>query len=148
VNLQRTDIALPGAPDSVALGDLDGLHGKDIVIAFPGLGSVGVMLNNGDGTFAALQQYTAGPQCAGVAVDITLGDVTQPAPGNRLLPDGKLDAYVACTPNVVRLTGNGAGALGNPEPFNVGLPAYLGAGTLDMLALVRRPDANPAPLLV
>ena len=42
-------------------------------------GSVGVMLNNGDGTFAAMQQYTAGPECAGLAVDITLGDVTQPA---------------------------------------------------------------------
>jgi hypothetical protein len=150
VNLQRADIALPGAPDSVALGDLDGVHGDDIAIAFPALGGVGVMLNNGDGTFAALQQYTAGPHCAGLtgAVDVTLGDVTQPAPGNRLQPDGKLDAYVACTPYVVRLTGDGMGALGNPEPFNVGIPAYLGAGTLDMLALVRRPDANPAPLLL
>jgi hypothetical protein len=38
------------------------------------------MLNRGDGTFAALQQYTAGPNCAGLAVDVTLGDVTQPAP--------------------------------------------------------------------
>jgi len=35
-------------------------------------------------------------------VDITLGDATQPAPGNRLQPDGKLDACVACTPYVVR----------------------------------------------
>ena len=74
--------------------------------------------------------------------------MTQPAPGNRLLPDGKLDAYVACTPNVVRLTGDGAGALGNPEPFNLGVQQYLGSATLDMLALMRRPDGNPAPLLV
>ena len=72
------------------------------------------MLNNGDGTFAAMEQYAAGPECAGLAVDITLGDVTQPAPGNRLLPDGKLDAYVACTPYVVRLTGDGAGRAGQP----------------------------------
>ena len=111
-------------------------------------GRVGVLLNHGDGTFAAMQQYTAGPECAGLAVDVTLGDVTQPAPGNRLLPDGKLDAYVACTPNVVRLTGDGAGALGNPEPFNLSLQQYLGAGTLDMLTLMRRPDGNPVPLLV
>ena len=111
-------------------------------------GSVGVMLNNGDGTFAPMQPYTAGPQCAGLAVDITLGDVTQPAPGNRLLPDGKLDAYVACTPYVVRLTGDGAGALGNPEPINLGVQQYLGAATLDMLTLMRRPDGNPVPLLV
>jgi Ca2+-binding RTX toxin-like protein len=141
VNLQRTDIALPGAPESVALGNLDGVHGDDIAIAFPALGSVGVMLNNGDGTFAALQQYTAGPNCLGLAVDVTLGDVTP-------LPlDGKLDAYVACTPYVVRLTGNGTGALGNPQSFNVGIQQYLGAGTLDMLALVRRPNGNPVPLL-
>ena len=65
-----------------------------------------------------------------------------------LAPDGKLDAYVACTPNVVRLTGDGTGALGNPQPFNLDLPQYLGAATLDMLALMRRPDGNPAPLLV
>jgi hemolysin type calcium-binding protein len=147
VSFERADVTLPGAPDSVALGDLDGRNGADIAIAFPALGSVGVMLNRGDGTFAAMQQYTAGPTCAGTAVDITLGDVTQPT-GNRLLPDGKLDAYVACTPYVVRLTGDGTGALGNPEPFNLGVQQYLGADTLDMLALMRRPDGNPAPLLV
>jgi hypothetical protein len=147
VRFTRDDVTLSGAPDSVALGDLDGRHGTDIAIALPGLGSVGVMLNRGDGTFAAMQQYSAGPQCAGMAVDITLGDVTQPA-GNRLLPDGKLDAYVACAPYVVRLTGDGAGALGNPEAFNLGVQQYLGADTLDMLALIRRPDGNPVPLLV
>ena len=141
VNLQRTDVFLPGSPDSVALGDLDGVRGKDIVFAMPSRGSVGVMLNNGNGTFAAPVEYTAGPQCAGVAVDITLGDVT-PLP-----PDGKLDAYVACTPNVVRLTGNGLGALGSPVAFNLGLQGYSGSATIDMLALVRRPDGNPVPLL-
>jgi Ca2+-binding RTX toxin-like protein len=148
VSFQRTDVALPAAPESVAIGDLDGKDGKDIAVALSSPGSVGVLLNHGDGTFAPMQQYTAGPQCASLAVDITLGDVTQPAPGNRLLPDGKLDAYVACTPYVVRLTGDGAGALGNPEPINLGVQQYLGPQTLDLLTLMRRPDANPAPLLV
>jgi Ca2+-binding RTX toxin-like protein len=147
VRFERTDITAPGAPDSVALGDLDGRNGADIAIALPALGSVGVLLNNGDGTFGALQQYSAGPNCAGTAVDITLGDVTQPT-GNRLLPDGKLDAYVACTPYVVRLTGDGTGALNSPESFNLGVQQYLGADTLDLLALVRRPDGNPVPLLL
>jgi hypothetical protein len=73
--------------------------------------------------------------------------VTQPT-GNRLLPDGNLDAYVACTPYVVRLTGDGTGALGVPDSFNLGVQQYLGADTLDMLALIRRPDGNPAPLLL
>src|SRR4051794_2770198 len=142
VSLARTDIALIGAPESVALGDLDGRNGKDIAVALPASGSVGVMLNIGDGTFAPMQTYTGGPVCAGLAVDITLGDVTGPAPANRLLPDGKLDAYVACTPYVVRLTGDGTGALRNPEAINLGIPQYLGSGTADMLALMRRPDGN------
>jgi Ca2+-binding RTX toxin-like protein len=148
VRFERTDIALAAAPESVAIGDLDGRNGQDIVVALPSSGSVGVMLNHGDGTFDPMRQYTAGPQCAGLAVDITLGDVTQPAPGSRLLPDGKLDAYVACTPYVVRLTGDGAGGLGNPEAINLGVQQYLGTGTLDLLTLMRRPDGNPAPLLV
>src|SRR3954470_2081825 len=148
VSFERTDVPLGAGPDSVALGDLDGVHGKDIVFGFAFPGSVGVMLNKGDGTFAPMQQYTGGPSCAGLAIDVTLGDVTQPAPGNRLLPDGKLDAYVACTPNVVRLTGDGNGGLGNPEPFNLGLAPYLGADTVDLLALTHRPDGNAVPLLV
>ena len=146
--LTRLDLPLPAAPDSVALGDLDGQHGKDIVVALPATGSVGVLLNHGDGTFAEMQSYSGGAQCAGLAVDITLGDVTTPAPGNRLLPDGKLDAYIACTPYVVRFTGDGTGALTNPEPINLGLQQYLGADTLDLLTLMRRPDGNPVPLLV
>jgi hypothetical protein len=148
VSFVRVDIPLSAAPDSVALGDLDGQHGKDIVVALPAPGKVGVLRNQGDGTFSPMQEYSAGAGCVGAAVDITLGDVTTPAPGDRLRPDGKLDAYVACTPDVVRLTGNGAGVLGNPEPINLGVAQYLGSATLDMLTLTRRPDGNPVPLLV
>jgi hypothetical protein len=144
VNFVRTDIALPGAPGSVAIGDLDGRNGKDIAIAVVA-GSVGVLLNNGDGTFGAPTLYSAGPQCAGQAVEVELGDLTGPA--GAFVPDGKLDAYVTCTPYVVRLTGDGTGALGNPTAFQLYLPPYLGSATIDFLALVRRPDGNPAPLL-
>ena len=103
------------------------------------------MLNNGDGTFGALKQYTAGPGCAGNVIDITLGDVTGRRP---FVPDGKLDAYVACTPNVVRLAGDGTGALGAPQAFNLGVVPNVGSGTGDVLALMRRPNGNPAPLLI
>ena len=58
MSLARTDVAAAGAPDSVAIGDLDGVHGKDIVVAPVVARQVGVMLNHGDGTFAAMQQYT------------------------------------------------------------------------------------------
>ena len=146
VGFDRLDVAVPAAPDSVALGDFDGVRGKDIAVALVAPGSVGVMLNNGDGTFGALKQYTAGPGCAGNVIDITLGDVT--GPGGSLVPDGKLDAYVACTPNVVRLAGDGTGALGAPQAFNLGVVPNLGPGTGDVLALMRRPNGNPAPLLV
>ena len=118
------------------------MHGKDIVVGLWSPGTVGVMLNHGDGTFAAMQQYSAGPACAGLLEDVTLGDVTPTA------PDGKLDVYVACTPNVVRLTGDGAGALGSPLAINLNLPPYAGSGTPDMLTLMRRQDGNPVPLLV
>ena len=141
----RDDIAVPSPPRSVALGDLDGVNGKDIVIALSQPGTVGVMLNHGDGTFGALQQYSAGPECVGQAVEVELGDVIGPA--GAFIGDGKLDVYVACTPYVVRLTGDGTGALGNPKAFQLYLPPYLGAPTIDFLTFVRRPDGNPAPLL-
>jgi hypothetical protein len=134
VRFERRDISLPGRPGNVELGDLDGVHGKDIVIALPLRGGVGVLLNRGDGTFGAPQEYGGGGACAGVAIDVALGDLTG---------DGSLDAYVACPPYVVRLTGDGKGALGNPQPFGVGLPAPWP----DMIALVRHQDGGPAPLL-
>ena len=142
VGFVRTDVALPAAPDSIALGDLDGVHGKDIVVGLWSPGKVGVMLNHGDGTFAAMEQYSAGPACAGLLEDVTLGDVTP------IAPDGKLDVYVACTPNVVRLTGDGAGALGSPVAFNLNLPPYLGAGDAGHAHADAAPGRQSAPLLV
>jgi hypothetical protein len=47
----------------------------------------------------------------------------------------------------VRLAGDGTGALINPRPFNVGVPDSTDPSE-DMLAPMRRPDGNPAPLLV
>jgi hypothetical protein len=85
VSFQRTDIPISGA-ESVAIGDLDGKNGKDIVVALWLPGSVGVLLNKGNGTFSAMKSYSAGPGCAGLAFDITLGYLT-PLPS-----DGKLDA--------------------------------------------------------
>ena len=105
--------AVPGAP-TPSRRHLDGVNGPDIVIALPL--KVGVMLNHGDGTFAALQQYAAGPACgrAGLAVDITLGDVTQPA-GQPLAARRQARRLRRVHADVVRLTGDGTGALSNPE---------------------------------
>ena len=104
---------------------------------------MGVLLNNGDGTFGALKLYSGGPKCLGQAIEVELGDVTGPV--GAFVPDGKLDAYVTCTPYVVRLTGDGTGALGSAMAFQLYLPPYLGSASIDFIALVRRPDGNPTP---
>ena len=36
VGFNRIDVAVPAAPDSVALGDFDGVRGKDIAVALSG----------------------------------------------------------------------------------------------------------------
>ena len=77
VSFDRTDVALPGAPDSVALGDLDGVHGKDIVVAL-----AGARQRRRDAqprrrdVRARCSSTPPGRNAPGLAVDITLGDVT------------------------------------------------------------------------
>src|SRR5438045_415056 len=60
----RTDILLESylsGLDSVAVADLDGKDGPDIIVlsltAGAGLGTVNVLLNNGDGTFAPAKAF-------------------------------------------------------------------------------------------
>ncbi len=50
-------------PRSVAIGDLDGVNGPDLAVANGEFGSndVSVLLNQGDGTFAAPVAYDVGP---------------------------------------------------------------------------------------
>ena len=62
------------------------------------------------------------------------------------MPDGKLDAYVACPPYVVRLTGDGTGGFTNPEAFNLGVAPLqrLDDGHARAGAA---PGRQPAPLL-
>jgi Ca2+-binding RTX toxin-like protein len=151
VSFSRTDIPVthasaPVAPESIAVADLDGENGNDIAIALPAESSVGVMLNMGNGTFGAMTEYPTGCPDNSV-VDITLGDVTNLATGG-LNPDGIIDAYVACAPNVVRLRGDGNGGFTMAESFNLFVAQPLGGTTPDMLTLVRRADGNASPLLI
>jgi Ca2+-binding RTX toxin-like protein len=142
VNYTRTDIPIAG-PESIALADLDGQNGKDIAVALPNQGSIGVLLNNGDGTFGPMTAYPTG--CTNV--DITLADVTNLTTGGQT-PDGKIDALVACSPSVTRLRGDGAGHLTNPESFNLGMAQYLGSASLDLIALIRRAGGSNSPMLL
>jgi hypothetical protein len=135
IGFDRTDIPLvDGAaavgPESLAIADLDGKLGPDIVVALPGPDKVGVMLNQGDGTFAPMVTY---PACAD-PVDVTLGDVT--ATGGGLQPDGITDVLVACSPSIGRLAGDGNGGFGAPTTRNFGVAPYTTNGsTLDLIAL-------------
>ena len=95
-----------------------------------------------------MQQYTGGPNCAGLAVDITLGDVTQPA---RQPPAARRQARRLRRVRAVRRPADGRRRGRARQPGGRSTWAsqqYLGSATLDMLALMRRPDGNPAPLLV
>ncbi len=94
----RTDVAVPAGPASLAIADVDGKNGPDIVATLykPTDAKIAVLLNKGDGTFAGPTYYAA---CDG-AYDTEIGDVT--TTGNDLAQDGKLDVATACFPDVGR----------------------------------------------
>jgi hypothetical protein len=105
--------ANPGL-SAVAVGDFNGDGKPDIVVANSGVAmsgdSVGVLLNNGNGTFAA-QTYTVG----GSPTSVAIGDF------NR---DGKPDIVTANANGTVSvLLNNGTGAFGTAQNYTLGGPA-------------------------
>ena len=108
----RTDVPLSAGPVSLAVGDVDGRDGPDVVATINAAPSkIAVLLNRGDGTFAGPTYY---PACDG-AFDTELGDVT--TTGADLTPDGKLDVVTACLGAAPgrrpgRMAGDGAGGFG------------------------------------
>jgi hypothetical protein len=135
-----------GQPLDVAVGDLDGRNGPDIVAALAE-GGLSVRLNNGNGTFGEPHLYPTG--CATYQVELadlggTSGDNT---------PDGHLDAAILCvlnsgdTQELGRLPGIGDGTFGpvslapglNRGPFQSPSPQSFA------LAEVRAPGLPPVP---
>ena len=144
VGFQRTDLAAGGNALSVAIGDLDGVHGPDIVVALYDVGKLSVRLNHGDGTFAApvLVPAACGP------VQVELSDVT--TNGSDFARDGHLDAVVACldTGRVVRMAGDGAGGLAAPtQPGPPSNGAALVGSDFFVLARMRANDGPPLLLV-
>lgn len=76
--LTRASYPVGGLPQSVAMGDLNGDGRAELAFASYSGGIVSVLLNNGNGTFAAALNYAAGSQPASIA----LGDLNS---------DGKID---------------------------------------------------------
>ncbi len=119
----RTDYLLEshlGGLDSVAIGDVDGVHGPDVVVlsytAGGAVGVVNVLLNNGNGTFADPLAFDT---CAG-AKSIVIGQFN---PGTDSHPD--LAMMCGGSTLIGRMLGDGAGNFGSAQTVDVG---YTGAG--------------------
>jgi hypothetical protein len=124
-SFQTTSLELPAGDrvESVAVGDVDGHDGPDLVIAY-GAGSGGgiaVELNDGHGHFGAPQTYSAaGAGCEFVS-QVELADIG--GPPSSIQPDGRLDAVIACVEGggehiyLARMFGDGNGGFSAPVVF-------------------------------
>ena len=105
----------------MAIADLDGKNGNDLVVSNSGSSTVSVLLNKGNGTLAnAAVNYTVGTNPRGLAVADFNGD-------------GKLDIAVAnYSDNTVSiLPGNGDGTFGTQVTFATGT----GTNPMDVVAV-------------
>ena len=117
-SFQTTTLEPPAGArvEDVALGDLDGVNGPDIVTAYE-TGGLSVQLNDGHGHFGPPQMYATGCRVS----QVELADVG--APPNSIFPDGHLDAVISCVSNggdtieLGRMFGDGAGGFSAPVMF-------------------------------
>ncbi|MCC6675862.1 MAG: VCBS repeat-containing protein [Phycisphaerales bacterium] len=122
------------SPLQTEAADLDGDDDLDLAVALYYSRNVGVMLNNGDGTFGPVTAY---PAAGGNAAGITVADFDG---------DGELDAAVASSPPlptgvVSVLRGKGDGTLraptswvGGDSPLSIDSADYDGDGRPDLAA--------------
>jgi hypothetical protein len=102
---------LNGVADQVTVGDLNGDGKPDIIVTDPGLNSVSVLMNTGNGSFAPAQTYSVG----GTPTAVAVGDF------NR---DGRLDIVTTNSNGTVSvLLNNGNGAFGTAQNYAIGGPA-------------------------
>lgn len=105
--------------EAVAVGDVDGRNGPDLVIAYSTAagGGIAVQLNDGHGNFGAPQFHDAGCRVN----QVELADVG--APPSSIQPDGHLDAVISCvygggeTIYLGRMFGDGNGGFSAPDMF-------------------------------
>jgi hypothetical protein len=122
VSFERTDYAVGGGATSLAVGDIDGRDGADLVAVTYPTGGIVRRLNDGHGHFGPALTTAICPAAQVELADITTG-------GTDFTPDGKLDAVVFCTDSgaIARMAGDGAGGFGAPHA-SIGLnsPPYVG----------------------
>jgi hypothetical protein len=116
VSFQTTTLEPAGFVEDVAVGDVDGVNGPDIVTAYSE-GGIGVQLNDGHGHFGPTHMYATGCETD----QVELADVG--APPSSIFPDGHLDAVISCsfgggeTIELGRMFGDGGGGFSAPVLF-------------------------------
>jgi hypothetical protein len=105
----KRDFQAGPAPRSVAIGDLNGDGKPDLATAneLGKAGTVSVLLNTGDGTFAPTHDYATGAD----AYTVAIGDLNG---------DGKLDLAVADGAGVAVLLDSGDGSFPTPHHYETG----------------------------
>ena len=122
VSFERTDYAVGGGATSLAVGDIDGRDGADLVAVTYPTGGIVRRLNDGHGHFGPALTTAICP-----AAQVELADIT--SNGTDYTPDGKLDAVVFCTDSgtIARMAGDGAGGFGAPHAsIYLNSPPYVG----------------------
>src|SRR5208283_446630 len=121
-----------GPVASVAVADVNGDGHLDLVVAYPGEGSVGVLLGKGDGTFQPVVKYNSG---GSGAISVAVADVNG---------DGKPDIVVL---NAIQqegtvgvLLGNGDGTFQPPVTYDTGDYSIPEAGAVGDLNGDGHPD--------
>jgi hypothetical protein len=137
-----------GIVEDVAVGDVDGVNGPDIVTSYSE-GGIGVQLNDGHGHFGPSHLYATGCD----TTQVELADVG--APPSSIFPDGLLDAVISCSSNggdtiyLGRMFGDGGGGFSAPAMFPESAYGFANglAGTHQAFALVefRGPGGPPVP---
>jgi hypothetical protein len=117
VSFQTTTLGPAGTlVEDVAVGDVDGVNGPDIVTSYYE-GGISVQLNDGHGHFGPPHVYATGCDTK----QVELADVG--APPNSIFPDGHLDAVISCsygggeTIYLGRMFGDGSGGFSAPVMF-------------------------------
>ncbi len=131
-------------PTSVATADLDGDGDLDVVTANFHEGTISVLLNNGDGTFADDVKYEAGFEPASIAI----GDLDDDGDLDLVVSSGGGANFDGNLPGTVSVLLNpGDGTFANQTihdlgilPFSVALGDLDGDDDLDMAIAVRQDD--------
>jgi hypothetical protein len=122
------NIAMPGGPMAVAVGDFNGDHRPDIAVSTHENDMVNVLLGNGDGTFQPARSYAVGV----APNEIVAGDFTGGGRDDLAVTNGSNTLSV--------LLSNPDGTFGSAvnynvgnDPFGLAAADFTGSGRLDLV---------------